>query len=336
MGDRLATVYFGTPAIAVPALEALAGDERFEVRLVVTQPDRPAGRGRRLAPPPVKLAAERLGLPVYQPEGLRPASARVPLEQARADLFVVLAFGMVFGRATLAIPRLGCLNLHASLLPKYRGASPIAAAILRGDERTGVTLMRMDPGLDTGPMLATSALDISPQDTADSLGARLGEVAARLAVAEIPRYAWGELSPWPQPTAGASLTRLLTRADGWLDWSRTADELERRVRAMWPWPRAWTTVGGDPLQVHAAAVVSELPDAAPGTVLSARGDFGVAGGAGALRLVTVLPAGGRPFAGAALAAGRNVTAGERLGAVGGPTEQPPLVVPVAPPAAEGG
>jgi methionyl-tRNA formyltransferase len=320
----LRVVYFGTPPFAVPTLAALAADPRFEVRLVVTQPDRPAGRGRKLDTPAVAIEAARLGLPLFQTATLRTAADRVPLVEADADLFVVAAFGLIFGKVTLGLPRLGCLNLHGSVLPKYRGASPVQAAILEGDDRTGVTLMRMDAGLDTGDMIAVQNHDILSADTAESLTARLAGVAAELATAEIPEFASGMASSVPQPDSGASVTRPVTRADGWLDWSAPADHLERRVRAMWPWPRAWTSLDGGPLQIHAATVIRhEITDDA-GTARLIDGRLVVACGDGSLQLDRVQPAGGRPMDGAAFAAGRRSFPAV-LGTQGRPEPGPPLV-----------
>lgn len=319
-------VFFGTPSFAVPTLARLAAEPRFEVVAVVSQPDRPAGRGRRLEISPVAAAARDLDLPLYQPATLRDAASRQPLAELAADLFVVAAFGLIFGPKLLALPRLGCVNLHASLLPKYRGASPIAAAIAAGDATTGVTLMQMATGLDTGPMLATVDEAIAADDTTESLTARLAVAAADLAVASLPRLAAGDLPPCPQTPTCASLTRPLTKADGWLDWTRPAAVLERHVRAMWPWPRAWTTFdGGATLQVHRASLVEEDVPAAAGQRLAAAGSLVVGCGDGALRLDAVQPAGGRPMAGDAFAAGRrNLTAG--FGTEAAPPAQPPLVI----------
>lgn len=326
---RIRVVFFGTPDYAVPALRALGSDSRFDVVLVVTQPDRPAGRGRALQPPAVKVEAERLGLTVYQPESLRKSEARTPLEAARADVFVVAAYGLIFGRKTLAIPRFGALNLHASLLPKYRGASPVAAAILHGDSETGVTLMAMDEGLDTGAIVATIRVLIEPKDTTATLTARLAEAGAQLAIDAIPRFVAGELRPVPQPTEGATLTRPLTKADGWLGWDRSASVLERQVRAMWPWPRAWTTSQDGQLQVHRASV-AEGESGTPGEIRLQKDALMVACGAGWLRLDVVQPAGGKPMPGPAWAAGRRLQAGAVLGATGEPPAPPPLIVPVTP------
>ncbi len=329
-GRPARVVFFGTPEFATPTLEALAGSERFDVRLVVTQPDRPAGRGRHVERSPVGRVADRLKLPVYQPATLKTEEARAPLAAAAADLFVVAAFGLIFGRRTLDIPRRGCVNVHGSLLPKYRGASPVAAAILGGDRESGVTLMRMEPGLDTGPALATGRLAVEPTDTTASLMERLARLGADVALQALPAYLFGELEPTAQPAAGASLTRPLTKADGWLDFTEPADALERRVRAMWPWPRAWTTLGDESVQIHRTSVVAapagSSPEA-PGAVVTAAGELLVATGTDRLRLDLVQPAGGRPMSGAAFAAGRRL-AGVRFGVEGVPMALPPIVTPV--------
>ncbi|HEU0113319.1 MAG TPA: methionyl-tRNA formyltransferase [Thermomicrobiales bacterium] len=324
-------VFFGTPDFATPTLEALAADAQFDVRLVATQPDRPAGRGRKIERSPVARAAERLGLPLYQPASLKTEEARAPLAAADADVFVVAAFGLIFGRRTLALPRRGCVNVHGSLLPNYRGASPVAAAILRGDRESGVTLMAMEPGLDVGPAIATVRVPIAPDDTTATLMVRLANAGARLTREKLPAFLRGEIAPTPQPAAGASLTRPLTKADGWLDFTQPAAELERQVRAMWPWPRAWTTLGDEPLQIHAAAVVAADADAAalaPGAMIVRDGQLLAATGDGWLRLDLLQPAGGRPMRGAAFAAGHGLD-GVRLGQAGAPLALPPIVTPLA-------
>ncbi len=319
-------VYFGTPAFAAPTLEALARDSRFDVRLVVTQPDRPAGRGRKLESSAVAATARALGLPLYQPASLRTAEAREPLAEAEADLFVVAAFGLIFGKATLALPRLACLNLHGSLLPSYRGASPVQAAILAGDAVTGITLMKMDAGLDTGDAIATIEEPILTDDTTESLMARLAAAGAKLALEAIPAYAAGDLAPVPQPSHGATVTRTIAKADGWIDWTDSATAIERRVRAMWPWPRAWTTFDGAPLQIHRGSVNTAPPEAVPGTLQKRDGGLVVACGADALRLEVVQPAGRSAMSGAAFVSGRRIDAGV-LGVEGAPEPMPTLVGP---------
>ena len=315
----LRTVFFGTPEFAVPTLQALAADPAFDVRLVVTQGGKDAS--------PVALAASALGLPVSKPVTLRDDEARRPLVETEPDLFVVAAFGLIFRQRTLEIPRLGCVNVHPSLLPSYRGATPIMAAIAAGDGETGVSLMVMDAGIDTGAVVSVETVSIKANDTTESLGVRLGEIGAAQAVRDIPRWARGELVARPQAQEGASLTRPLGKADGWLDWSRPAAELERHVRAMWPWPRAWTTVGDVSLQVHSAAVATTETGSEPGTVLISKKHLIVACGEGALELETVEPAGRRAMSAEAFLNGFRQPL-TRLGVGGAPPPQPPLIVQV--------
>lgn len=296
---RPRVVFFGTPEFAVPSLAALANDERVDLVLVVTQPDRPAGRKRQLQAPPVKVMAQRIGIPVLQPDSLRAPAIRERLAQCDADLFVVAAYGRIFSKKTLAMPRLGCVNLHASLLPAYRGASPISAAILQGDERTGVTLMQMEAGLDTGPMLATSEETIRPDDTTGSLTPRLASRAARLLQRCLMPLFGGDLVPVPQPP-DATVTRPLVKDDGRIDWNAHADAIDRHVRAMWPWPRGWTTIGANEtlvtMQVHRALVArADGPHNLPaGSLTSVSGTSVVQCGSGFLALDSVQLPGGRP------------------------------------------
>lgn len=323
-------VYFGTPEYAVPALDALAADARFSVTLVVTQPDRRMARSSRLQPPPVKEAAERLAIPVYQPESLRTSNERAPLEDANADLFVVAAYGVIFGPKTLALPAFGCVNLHASLLPKYRGASPISAAILAGDAETGVTLMRMDRGMDTGSIIAMQSIPIGAQETTGSLTARLANVGAQLAIDAIPRWLDRELVETPQPAQNASLVRPLVKADGWIDWAGSAGSIERLIRAMQPWPRAWTTLpDGSSLQILAARIAEET-ELLPGHVAIVGKRVLVGAGNGTLELVTAQPAGSGPQDAYALAQGRRLYSDMILGATGAPVAPPtPMIQPAA-------
>jgi methionyl-tRNA formyltransferase len=281
---RLRVAFFGSPEFAVPTLRALIADDVFEVVLVVTQ----GAKG----PSPVELAAIEASVPTYKPESLKDSAAREPIVSSAPDLFVVAAFGLIFRRSTLSVPRHGAINVHPSLLPKYRGASPMPAAIASGDRMTGVSLMVMDSGIDTGAVVSIETVAITDDDTTETLGRRLGAIGAEQVVRDIPRWLSGELIAVPQPTAGASLTRTLSKRDGWLDWRRPAIELERQVRAMWPWPRAWTTVDDSTIQVHHAQVAAESAvGLEPGSVLPLRKRIVVACGSGALELLVVEPAG---------------------------------------------
>lgn len=273
----------------------------------------------------MKTEAERLALPVYQPESLRTPDARQPLVDASADLFIVAAYGLIFGEKTLAIPRLGCLNLHASLLPVYRGASPISAAILNGDDETGVTLMVMERGLDTGPTLARVTVTIEPDDTTESLTEKLANAGAELAVAAVPAFASGQIAPVPQ-ASGASLVRPLVKADGELDFTRSAAELERQIRAMWPWPRAWADLNGETIQVHRGSIVPPV-GAPPGTVVVMGREPVAACGENALRLDLVQLSGGKPISGRQFATSRFFEPGARFTPMIGPS-RPPLIVPL--------
>lgn len=320
-------VYFGTPEFAEPALRRLATEPGFDVALVVCQPDRPAGRGRKLESPPVAVTARELGLPLYQPSSLRTPDSRAPLIAAAADLFVVAAFGMIFGPKTLAIPRHGCVNLHGSLLPAYRGASPIQTAIAMGEQVTGVTLMCMDAGLDTGDIISIVTVPIGPNDTYATMTGSLAKAGAELAARDLPQFLAGRIKPVRQP-AGATVTRKLKREDGWIDWSRPAADIEREVRAFWPWPRAWTTIRERSLQVHSADTV-EGGSAQPGTILSRKGALVVQCGSGALALTTVQPEGRGAMPGAAFAA--SVDPGAIFGEMGDPGPREPLIAQVPEP-----
>jgi methionyl-tRNA formyltransferase len=325
--EPIRIVYFGTPDYAAPALMALVDSPGVEVSLVVTQPDRPAGRGRKLSPPPVKEIALEHGIPVYQPETLRTETDRAPIASAGADLFVVAAFGKIFGPKLLALPRLGAVNLHASLLPLYRGASPISASIFDGRDITGVTLMQMDVGLDTGPVLAQRSIPIGPTATTKSLTAELANLGAELLVDNLYAMTANATSPIPQDDAEASLTRPMVKADGWIDWSRPAVEIERQIRAMWDWPRGWTTLRGEQVQVHQASVAPIPARSMPGTVEVNDGKPVVATGDGYLVLEIAQRAGSRPLPGSAWLQQADAV-GEILGTTGAP--EPPAVPLVRP------
>jgi methionyl-tRNA formyltransferase len=287
-------VFMGTPVFAVPVLEALA--DTHQLVGVVTQPDRPAGRGRRLTPSCVKEVALERGLPLSQPQSLRTPEAVAHLATWEPDVIAVAAFGQILRQNVLDLPPHGCLNVHASLLPRWRGAAPVPAAILTGDEVTGVTIMRMDVGLDTGPILAQREESIRPDDTQAMLENRLARLGAELLLEVLPAYLAGDLLPRPQPAEGATYAGQLRKEDGRLDWARAAIELDRRVRAFTPWPGAFTTWRGRRLKVLRAASSPEWRgDAPPGTVFALADGLAVATGEGALCLEEVQLAGKRPI-----------------------------------------
>jgi len=243
----------GSPEFSVPSLQALSA--HYNVVGVVTQPDRPAGRGQTLTPPPVKVLAQQLGLPTIQPQKLRLPEAMQQLREWKPDLIVVTAFGQILRQEVLDLPTYGCVNVHASLLPRWRGAAPIHAAILHGDQQTGVTIMRMDAGVDTGPLISQRPTAIAPGETALSLSVRLAVLGADLLVESLPGYLGGELAPQPQDGSLATYAPMLKKEDGELDFKLSAVELERKVRAFQPWPGAFTSWQGGPLKVHKARCV---------------------------------------------------------------------------------
>jgi methionyl-tRNA formyltransferase len=309
---KLRIVYAGTPEFAVPALEALIRSPH-EVVAVYTQPDRPAGRGRKLTPSPVKRLALAHGIPVEQPERLRDRRVQERLRGYAPDVMVVAAYGLILPKAVLEIPVHGCLNIHASLLPRWRGAAPIQRAILAGDAETGVTLMQMAPGLDTGDMLMKSRTPIGPADTAQDLHDRLATQGAELLLTGLEALAEGRLTPEPQNDAEATYAEKLSKAEAELDWSLPARGLDRRVRAFNPWPVAFTHLDGEPLRIWSARSVESAVTAVPGTVV-AEGPEGidVATGEGLLRLMRLQFPGGRPLDALEVLNSRSLL-GKRLG-----------------------
>ncbi len=316
-------IFMGTPDFAVPALDALAEAPDVTVVGVVTRRDRPAGRGRALEAPPVKRAALARGLLVPQPGSLRRPDAFEQLRALKPDLIVVAAFGQILPPDVLDLPPHGCLNIHASLLPRFRGASPIAAAILAGDAETGVTIMRMDAGLDTGAIVASARLAIAPDDTAASLTPRLARLGADLLVATLPGWMTGAIVPIPQDAAAATMTRLIHKGDGVIDWGMSAGELERRVRAFTPWPGTATTWRGQPIKVIAAHALApgdvppEARESPPGTVLAWGRGAGakvavICGDGTALALDVIQLPGKRALPASAVARGRPALVGARL------------------------
>jgi len=298
----LRLLFAGTPDFAVPCLAALL-DAGHEVIGVYTQPDRPAGRGRKLQMSPVKALALDRGIPVYQPESLkRDPEAVEQLRALGADLMVVVAYGLLLPTSVLEAPRLGCVNVHASLLPRWRGAAPIQRAILAGDAETGVCIMRMEAGLDTGPVYHRVATPIDPRETGGSLHDRLAELGARALVEALPGIAEGSRAPDAQDDALATYAHKLSKDEATIDWSAPADAIERQVRAFDPWPVAQTTLEGATLRIWSAEAESEDmagDSAAPGTVVGAdRTGIRVATGAGRLCVTRLQPAGKKPMSAA--------------------------------------
>ena len=291
---KLRVVFAGTPEFSVPCLEACRASGA-EVVAVYTQPDRPAGRGRKLTPSPVKQAALAAGIPVEQPESLKSDEARATLTAYAPDLMVVVAYGLILPRKVLAIPRLGCWNVHASLLPSWRGAAPIQRAILAGDAESGVDLMQMEAGLDTGPVLLERRTPISRDDTGGTLHDRLSALGAEVLADGLARLMAGEtLAPRPQPEQGVTYAHKLDKAEARLDFSRPALELERQVRAFDPWPVAEGEIAGETLRVWAAHAIEREHAEPPGTVLGmTRDGIEVACGQGALRVTALQRAGGK-------------------------------------------
>jgi methionyl-tRNA formyltransferase len=283
--------------------------------LVVTQPDRPAGRNQRLTSPPVKAVAEQAGLTVWQPEKVT-REIRDRLIDTRPDIILVAAFGKILRPALLEAPPFGCLNVHAGLLPAYRGAAPVNWTLIHGETKTGVTIIKMDEGIDTGPILAVHELAIEPDDNAGALLEKMAAAAGPLLIDTMTRYAAGQITPQPQPTAGAGYAPQLKKTDGLLNWREPAQQIVNRVRGVTPWPGAYTYWRGKTIKVLAARAVEGA--GAPGAVLRAKKELVVAAGTGAVSLCELQMEGKKAMDAAAFLNGSGVTAGERLGA---PDEQ---------------
>jgi len=302
-------IFAGTPPFAAAALEALA-DAGHDIVCVLTQPDRPAGRGMKLTPSAVKAAAQARGLPVAQPASLKSPEAQAELAALQPDLMVVAAYGLILPQAVLDIPRRGCLNIHASLLPRWRGAAPIQRALLAGDVQTGITIMQMDAGLDTGAMLTKTVVPIRETDTAGSLHDALAAAGAQAIVAALSGL--DGLTPERQDAALATYAAKLGKEEAQLDWTQPATTLARAVRAYNPVPGAWTLLDGAPLKIWAAEATAGA--GLPGTVLRADAEgLVVAAGDGALALREIQPAGSKRMPAAAFLAGRPLAPGSRLG-----------------------
>jgi len=286
-------VFAGTPAFAVPSLRA--AHAHHEVVAVYTQPDRPAGRGRGLTPSPVKLEAIQRGIPVLQPLSLKKKSTQDALRELQPDVMIVVAYGLILPQAVLDIPQYGCWNVHASLLPRWRGAAPIQRAIEAGDDESGVCLMQMEAGLDTGPVLLAQSLEIGAEETGGQLHDRLSDLGAQVLRDALGLLRAGvRLPPHPQPEEGVAYAHKLDKAEAKLDWAQPAEALARKVRAFNPWPVAEAHLAGERLRIHGAVAVDEAHEAAPGTLLGAsRQGLDVACGHGVLRLRVVQREGGK-------------------------------------------
>jgi methionyl-tRNA formyltransferase len=281
---QIRTVFMGTPEFALPTLEGLLA-AGLPVIAVYTQPDRPSGRGKQLTPPPVKQLATAHGIPLFQPLKLRLPEVVAELQALAPDLIVVVAYGQILPKSVLDIPRYGCINVHASLLPKYRGAAPINHAIMAGESETGVTTMYMDVGLDTGDMLVKRTTKIAPDETAGELHDRLAQLGRETMLATLERLCAGTLVREKQDDALTCYAPLLRKEQGLIDWSRSAIELHNQVRGLDPWPGAYTLLAGDPLKLARTRPLQEIHAAAPGTVLGAdAAGLRIACGTGVLRV----------------------------------------------------
>ncbi len=332
---ELRTVFLGSPTFALPSLEALV-KAGVHIVGVVTQPDKPAGRGNRVTAPPVKRWAEDHNLPVFQPKGLKKEENRAFLPPLAPDLLVVVAYGKILPKEVLDLPKFGTVNVHASLLPKYRGPAPIPAAILAGDTETGVTIMKLDEGMDTGPTLAMERTPIAPDDTTGTLLKKLADVGARLLIPILERYIqhqfspatrslpsreahgakWdGEVWPTPQDDARATICPMIAKDDGKIDWSQPAAQIERMVRAYTPWPRAFTHWNGKRLLIHRAHVRTreDTPAVPTGQVMQDADGVAVGAGEGLLVLDEIQLEGGNVLPASAFVRGRRGFVGSTLG-----------------------
>jgi methionyl-tRNA formyltransferase len=292
-------VFMGSPDFALTTLRGLA--KVYEIVGVITQPDRTSGRGREMKSPPVKLLAQELNLPIMQPEKLKAPEAMEQLRAWNPDLIVVAAFGQILKKDVLDLPQHGCINVHASLLPRWRGAAPINAAILAGDEETGITIMKMDVGLDTGPMLSKRSIRLTPDHTAGSVFQALSQLGADLLLETLPDYLSGKLQPVPQPEEGATYAPMMKKEEGKLDFTNDVNELERRVRAFNPWPGAFMDFDGVMLKVHRAHVEQGEVEAGKRLIVQNQPAVGARGGI--LVLDEVQPAGKKSMSGKSFLAG---------------------------------
>ncbi|MGH7972998.1 MAG: methionyl-tRNA formyltransferase [Limisphaerales bacterium] len=312
---KLRIIFMGTAELSCPSLEALAGWSGCDLVAVITQPDRPKGRELRLEPPPVKVAASRAGLTVLQPERARDEVFVETIRQLNPDLIVVVAYGQILPQSLLDVPRFGCMNVHTSLLPKYRGAAPIQWAILHDEPETGVTIMKMDAGLDTGPILTQAPTPIRPTDTSESLHDRLAILGAELLLRTIPQFVAGGTHPQPQPTESASYAPKIKKEDGHIDWDQAARAVWNRVRALAPWPGAFSLLPRSPRPLMLKFWQAEVATVSgkPGEILASSG-AGIVVGCGdqALRVLTLQREGGRRLTAREFLSGLPLKPGTRL------------------------
>ncbi|MDD2760735.1 MAG: methionyl-tRNA formyltransferase [Methylomonas sp.] len=289
-------VFAGTPEFAVPTLQALL-DSPFEVCAVYTQPDRPAGRGRKLTPSPVKQLAQTRQIPVYQPEHFKSPESLTELRRLNADLLVVIAYGLILPQAVIDTPRLGCINVHGSLLPRWRGAAPIHRALMAGDTKTGITIMKVVKKLDAGDMLLKTECPITDTDTSSSLHDKLAKMGAEALIEVVEQYQRGTVRAEPQDEALVTYAHKLDKQESVLDWKAPAAELDRKIRGLNAWPVAQTTFGGEILRVWNSALAHRPISAEPGTIDSTEHELDVATGDGTVRLLEVQLPGGKRVAG---------------------------------------
>jgi len=308
-------IFMGTPDFAVAALEKII-EAGHEVLLAVTQPDKPKGRSKTLMPPPVKECAIAHGIPVFQPIRIKTEDSVAELKKYEADIFVVAAFGQILSKEILDMPRLGCVNIHASLLPRYRGAAPIQRSILDGEAKTGVTIMQMDVGLDTGDMLARSEVVIEPTDTGDTLHDKLAAAGGKLIVETLPLIQAGDIVPQVQDDSASTYARMLSKAEGLIDWNRSAAEIDRQIRAFNSWPCAYTSYNGKSLKVWEAKAVDHMEDtkAQAGTIVKVdKNSILVACGEGCIQLDRIQLEGKKAMTTHDFLLGVKVSVGEMLG-----------------------
>jgi methionyl-tRNA formyltransferase len=306
---KLRICFMGTAAFALPAMKAVAAAE--ELIAIVTQPDRPRGRGRGIAPPPVKALALDLGLPVLQPERVKDPLFLAQLAKLEPELIVVAAFGQILPPPVLDLPRLGCVNVHPSLLPKYRGAAPINWAIIKGETRTGVSTYIMDQGMDTGAILLTREVEIGDAETAEELGQRLAEIGGELVKEAIKGLKQGTLQAMPQDEQGVSYAPLLKKADGLIPWQEAADQIRNRIRGMVPWPVAYTMWRGKMIKIYRGRIGGGT--GLPGEIIALDSGIEVACGTGSLLIEELQIEGGKRIGWDAFVRGHRLTRGERLG-----------------------